>query len=66
MTVYMILQEILGLDPEDSDDDEIRAIKAQLRRIKRVHGAEAMASDLEDEEGEGDDEEKGNKQHPIV
>ncbi|XP_053395468.1 something about silencing protein 10-like isoform X2 [Mercenaria mercenaria] len=50
-------EEVLALDSEESDDEEIRNLKAQLRRVKQLEKKEALGSDLEDQSG--DDEEEG-------
>lgn len=50
-------EEVLALDSEESDDEEIRELKAQLRRVKQWERKEALGSDLEDQSGE--DEEEG-------
>ena len=54
----LILQEgILDLESEDSDDDEIRALKAQLRRVKQDQRKYEYADDMDDQSGEEDEEE---------
>lgn len=45
------------MDSEESDDEEIRNLKAQLRKVKQLERKHALGSDLEDQSG--DDEEDG-------
>ncbi|XP_060605929.1 something about silencing protein 10-like isoform X2 [Ruditapes philippinarum] len=49
-------EEVLALDSEESDDEEIRNLKAQLRRVKQLEKKEALGSDLEDQSGDDDDD----------
>ncbi|KAH3733833.1 something about silencing protein 10-like [Dreissena polymorpha] len=48
-------EEVLDLESEASDDDEIRDLKAQLRRVKSLQRKDELGSDVEEET----DEEEG-------
>ena len=43
------------MDSSDSDDDEIRQLKSQLRRVQELRKKSSLDSDLE-EEGEEEEE----------
>ena len=57
-TYNIKLQEgVMDLDSEESDDDEIRQLKSQLRRVQRLQHKGDIGSDIEDDEDEEDEEE---------
>lgn len=57
---------VLDLDSEESDDEEIRALKAQLRRVKQDQRKYDMADDIDDQTDEDDDEEEGEVFYSLV
>ena len=53
-------EEVLGLDSSDSDDDEIRQLKSQLRRVQELRKKSTLDSDLEENaEEEEEDSDTG-------
>ncbi|XP_052776254.1 something about silencing protein 10-like [Mya arenaria] len=48
---------VMDLESEESDDEEIRELKAQLRRVKHLQHKADLGSDMEDESEEEDEEE---------
>lgn len=57
--MHISQEEVLDLDSEDSDDEEIRNLKAQLRRVKQEQRKYEYADDIEEQSEEEDDTEKG-------
>ena len=50
---------MLGLDSSDSDDDEIRQLKSQLKRVQELRKKSSLDSDLEDNAEEDEDSDAG-------
>ena len=60
MTRLIFQEEVLGLDSSDSDDDEIRQLKSQLKRVQELRKKSTLDSDLEENaEEEEEDSDTG-------